>query len=347
MRERSTGAGRGRTWWWRSAGSVVLAAGALVGTGLAGTAQAAYPGSDGLIAFVRSGNIYTINPESATPGSTVVRLTHDGHDSGPRWSPNGLHLAYLDKGNLWIMNANGSHKTRITNQAPAYTDARPSWSPNGRYLAFVKAKKGLGYGYLTRYDTVTHRFETVSTPDNSEQPTRRQIKVTALRAAVAWAWARNATGESYGSFIIFEGATAPRCPSSSYCLDALGFGAQSDYRNGFPSAENATTKPIRQLDPDWYPNSPLFSLNALTTQQKCSGGHCTRQGINLTIGSSPVLPGAYEAVYSPSGAFLAYVKNVHGTPKIYIYSPPTVAPTVPGALTTGTEPDWQPLAPVN
>jgi hypothetical protein len=51
-------------------------------------------------------------------------------------------------------------------------------------------------------------------------------------------------------------------------------------------------------------------------------------------------------VYSPSGTFLAYVKNVHGTPKIYIYSPPTVGPIITGALTTGTEPDWQPLAPV-
>lgn len=341
----SRGARRGRAWWW-SAGSAVLATGALVGTGFAGIAQAAYPGSNGLIAFVRNGDIYTINPESTTPSSTVVRLTHDGHDSGPRWSPNGLQLAYLDKGNLWIMNANGSHKTQITSQAPAYTDARPSWSPNGRYLAFVKAKKGVGYGYLTRYDTVTHRFATFSTPYNSEQPTRRQIKVTALRAAVAWAWARNATGVSYGSFIIFEGATAPRCASSSHCLDALGFGAQSDYRNGFPSGEGETTKPIRQLDPDWYPNSPLFSVNALTTQQKCSGGHCTHQGINLTIGSAPVLAGAYEAVYSPSGTLLAYVKNVHRTPKIYIYSPPTVGPIIQGALTTGTEPDWQPLAPV-
>ena len=145
MRGHSTGNRRGRAWWW-SAGSAALATGALCGIGFAGTAQAAYPGSDGLIAFVRNGNIYTINPQSTTPSSTVVRLTRDGHDSGPRWSPNGLQLAYLHKGNLWIMDANGSHKTRITSQAPAYTDARPSWSPNGRYLAFVKTNKGAGYG---------------------------------------------------------------------------------------------------------------------------------------------------------------------------------------------------------
>ncbi len=345
MRGQDTHARRSRAWWC-TAGSTALVTAALLAIPFAGTAQAAYPGRDGLIAFVRNGNIYTINPESATPGATVARLARGGHDSGPRWSPSGQQLAYLDKGNLWIMNANGSHKTRITDRAPAYTDARPTWSPNGRYLAFVRTKKGVGYGYLTRYDTVTHKFATFSTPYHSEQPTKRQIKVTALPAAVAWAWARNASGTTYGSFIIFEGATAPACASTSYCLDALGFGAQSDYRNGFPSAENATTKPVRQLDPDWSPNSPLFSVNALTTQEKCSGGHCTHQGINLTIGSAPFLHGAYEAVYSPSGLYLAYVKNVRGKPEIYIYSSPTVGPVIRGALTTGTEPDWQPLPPI-
>lgn len=345
MRGQKMGTRRGRLRRW-TAGSAALATAALLGMSFAGTAQAAYPGRDGLIAFARSGNIYTINPETATPSSTVIRLTQDGHDSGPRWSPDGLRLAYLDKGNLWIMDANGSHKTKITSQAPAYTDARATWSPNGRYLAFVKTKKHARYGYLTRYDTVMHRFATFSTPYNSEQPTRRQIKVTALPAAVAWAWARDATGISYGSFIIFEGATAPPCPSSRYCLFALGFGAQSDYRNGFGSGEDQTTKPIRQLDPDWYPNSPLFSVNALTTQEKCPAGHCTPQGIDLTIGSAPFLAGAYQAVYSPAGTFLAYVRNVRGTPKIYIYSPPTVGPNITGPLTTGTEPDWQPLSPV-
>jgi hypothetical protein len=294
---------RGRAWWW-TAGSAVLATAALLGISVPGIAQAAYTGSDGLIAFVRHGNIYSINPQTTTPSSTIVRLTRGGHDSGPRWSP------------------------------------------NGRYVAFVKTKKGVGYGYLTRYDTVTRKFATFSTPFNSEQPTRRQIKVTAAPAAVAWAWARDATGVTSGSFIIFEGATAPACAGTSYCLDALGFGAQSDYRNGFPSGEDATTKPNRQFDPDWYPNSPLFSVNALTSQEKCASGHCTHQGIDITIGSSPSLPGAYEAVYSPSGAFLAYVKNVHGTPEIYIHSPPTVAPVIRRELTTGSQPDWQPLPPV-
>ena len=325
----------------------VLAASAVLTAALTGTAHAAYAGADGRIAFVRHANIYTINPESATPGSTVRRLTRDGHDAGPRWSPDGKQLAYLDRGNLWVMNANGSHKTRLTNQSPAYTDARPSWSPNGRYLAFVKTKNGAAFGYLTRYDTVTHKLATFSTPFNSEAPTRRQTKVTALPTAVAWGWARDATGVSYGSFIIFEGeGSGPFCHSGWYCLDALGFPAQSRYRNGFPSAEWQTRKPVRHLDPDWYPSSPLFSENVLTTQARCPHGRCANAGINETIAGPLTLPGAYQAVYSPDGGFIAYVRNTHGTAKIYILGPPTVGPIFPNGLTTGSQPDWQPVPPV-
>jgi Dipeptidyl peptidase IV (DPP IV) N-terminal region len=322
----------------------VLALAVLVAVGQ--PAHAAYLGSNGLIAFVRGGNIYTINPESATPANTVMRLTHDGRDSGPRWSPDGKQIAYLDRGNLWVMNANGSHKSRITNQAPAYTDSRPTWSPNGRYIAFVKTARHAKYGYLTRYDTVLKKFVTFSMPYQSEQPTKRQVSVTALPAAVAWAWALNATGQSFGSFIVFEGATAPACPAGRFCLDALGFGAQSDYRNGFPSSENVTKSPVRQLDPDWYPIRPQFGVDVLTTREKCSAATCSPVGIDLTpTSSSPILPGAYEAVYSPNSGYLAYVETVRHVPEIFIYSQPGIAPLPTRELTWGTEPDWQPVAP--
>jgi Dipeptidyl peptidase IV (DPP IV) N-terminal region/WD40-like Beta Propeller Repeat len=330
---------------WPIACLTTMATAAVLITALAGPAQAAYPGADGLIAFVRSGNIYTINPESTTPGSTVRRLTRGGHDSGPRWSPDGARLAYLDGGNLWVMNANGSHKTRLTNQAPAYTDARPSWSPNGQYLAFVKTKKGARYGYLTRYDIATRKLVTFSVPYNSEAPTVRQIRVRALPGtAVAWGWALDAGGGAYGSFIIVEGeGSTPFCQSGWYCLDAIGFPAQSRYKNGFPSAEWQTPKPVRHLDPDWYPISPQFGTDLMTTQARCPHGHCTYSGINETVAGALILPGAYQAVYSPDGGYVAYVRNSRGTPRIYILGPATAGQPFPNGLTTGTQPDWQPV----
>jgi hypothetical protein len=102
------------------------------------------------------------------------------------------------------MNANSSGKTRITAAALRFTAGRPSWSPNGRYLAFVKTRAGRSFGYLTRYDTVTHRFVTFTGSISGPHVT----PIQALPGtAVAWQWARNA-GDGFGSFLLLEGAAA-------------------------------------------------------------------------------------------------------------------------------------------
>jgi hypothetical protein len=326
---------------WVMSATAGLAALALLLAGLAGTAQAAYRGSAGRIAFVRGGNIYSIEPD----GSGLHLLTHGGHDSGPRWSPDGRRLAYLHRGNLWIMEANGSHKTRITSQAPRYADARPSWSPNGRYLAFVRTRRHHSYGYLTRYDTVTHHLVTFSTPYHSEQPTLRQTRVAALPSAVAWGWALNATGLAFGSFIIFEGAGA-QCPQPyKFCLEALGFPQQKRFRNGFPSAEYFHKAPIRLLDPDWFPVDPAFGTDVMTTQEDCPGGRCSYRGLDRTVGAAPILAGAYQGVYSPTGRLIAYVKSVRDVPEIYTALNSPLAPRST-LLTRGSQPDWQPVPPL-
>ena len=302
------------------------------------SAPVAYIGSDGRIAFVRNGNIFSIEPD----GAGRRKLTRHGHASGPRWSPNGTKLAFIDRGNLWIMNANGSKKHRITDAAPLYTDGRPTWSPNGRYLAFVKTLRHRSFGYLTRYDTVTGRF--VSFTDKIATP--RQIKVAALAgSAVAWQWALNATGQVFGSFLIYEGARR-QCIGELFCLDALGFGQQDQFRNGFPSAESDHSTPVRLTDPDWFPIRPHFATDVLTTVENCMVLPCTRTGLMLHIDSTaPILPGAYEGVWAPLGDQIAFVKDVRGVPHVYTDKISPVAEFNPVFLADGTEPDWQPTAP--
>lgn len=297
----------------------------------------AYIGSDGRIAFVRNGNIFSIKPD----GTGLAKLTHQGHASSPRWSPSGTKLAFIDRGNLWIMNANGSKKRRITDGMPRYTDGRPTWSPNGRYLAFVRTLRHRSYGYLTRYDTVTGRF--VSFTDKIATP--RLIKVAALAgSAVAWQWALNATGQAFGSFLIYEGARR-QCIGKRFCLDALGFGQQSQFRNGFPSAESSHSTPIRLTDPDWFPIRPHFATDVLTTAENCMVVPCTHSGLMLQITSATILPGAYEGVWAPLGDHIAFVRNVRGGPRIYTLKVSPAAAFSPVFLTDGTEPDWQPTAP--
>jgi Dipeptidyl peptidase IV (DPP IV) N-terminal region len=296
----------------------------------AGTALAAYPGRDGLIAFVRDGNIYTINP--AHPTTAPVRLTTGGHASGPRWSPNGARIAYVDSGNLWVMRANGSAKKRLTNAAPRYTDSRPSWSPNGKYLAFVQTRRGHSYGYLDRYNLAGHNVRHFTTTLNG-----KLRQVAALPAPVAWTWTPTSSTEN-GSFIAYEGAAALCAYPHRYCLNLLGFDSQAKYRNGFPSAADVDTT-FRLTDPDWYPIDPAFATQLMTTQETCTASHCTPEGLDQTITAAPTFAGAYEGVYSPTGALIAYVKGSGRHAHVY-YASALAAPT---KLVAGSQPDWQPL----
>jgi Tol biopolymer transport system component len=78
-------------------------------------------------------------------GSNQRQLTFDSQpkDQVPDWSPNGSKIAYLadthgiaDMGNswgdIWVMNANGSHQHQITHDA---TDYGTAWSPDGTRIA--------------------------------------------------------------------------------------------------------------------------------------------------------------------------------------------------------------------
>jgi WD40-like Beta Propeller Repeat len=296
----------------------------------AGSASAAYPGAAGRIAFVRGGNIYTVEPN----GSGLTRLTSDGHASDPRWAPLGGRIAYLDAGNLWVMNANGSRKTRLTDAAPRFADSRPTWSSNGQYLIFVKTAARAAYGYLTRYNLADGVQVGYTDTINSPRP----IDVAALPAPVAWTHASNG-----GYFIAYEGAAA-QCPSPyKYCLNLLGLSTQSEFRNAFPSAEDDHTTAVRFTSPDWYPIRTVYYRDIIATSENCPAGHCAVAGTDYRL-EHLILPGSYDAVYAPTGQYLAYVKNVRGTPVIDTQRSAADGPYGPATkLADGTEPDWQPL----
>jgi dipeptidyl aminopeptidase/acylaminoacyl peptidase len=110
---------------------VTVAALATVGLATA-TAFATTPGHDGKLAFNRGGDIYTVNLN----GTGLARLTTDGGGNGwPAWSPDGTRLAWVHKGQVWIMNANGSAKKQLA------TGASPSWSPDGKTIAYAGLDK--------------------------------------------------------------------------------------------------------------------------------------------------------------------------------------------------------------
>jgi Tol biopolymer transport system component len=113
-------------------------------------ADAAFPGSNGLIAFhsdrdVGAGEIYTINP--AVTGDTPERITFTNGSKDPAWSPDGSKIAFVShrpgdtNRNVYVMNSNGSGTAANLTENdddPVYQghDDGPSWSPDGSRIVY-------------------------------------------------------------------------------------------------------------------------------------------------------------------------------------------------------------------
>lgn len=99
-------------------------------------ADAAYPGRDGRIAFVKSNQIYTMTAS----GTGVTRLTGVGKNYRPTWSPDGRRISFIHekdgRRDVWVMNANGGRKQAVTRTGDV-SSAGASWSPDGTTLAFA------------------------------------------------------------------------------------------------------------------------------------------------------------------------------------------------------------------
>jgi TolB protein len=99
----------------------------------AGPAQAAFPGANGKIAFVRTGAdgfnyIWLIEDDGTNP----VLFTQ-GRD--PAWSPDGSKLAFARGADIWVTNADGTGEQLLMSEER--TDA-PAWTPDGRKITFVR-----------------------------------------------------------------------------------------------------------------------------------------------------------------------------------------------------------------
>ncbi|MEP7076766.1 MAG: S9 family peptidase [Acidobacteriota bacterium] len=68
-------------------------------------------------------------------GGEPRRVTSgDKSSNGPRWSPDGKHVAFTTGGQIWTMEADGDHAKKVTSISTGA--GNPVWSPDGKWIAF-------------------------------------------------------------------------------------------------------------------------------------------------------------------------------------------------------------------
>jgi Tol biopolymer transport system component len=69
-------------------------------------------------------------------------------------SPDGLHIAYVSKGQVWVVSTAGGEPLQLTNDPAGpgdprgATDHHPQWNPNGKWILYESGRKGFNELYV-------------------------------------------------------------------------------------------------------------------------------------------------------------------------------------------------------
>jgi hypothetical protein len=285
----------------------------------AGSAQAAFPGANGRIAFDTlrydfSPRVVTIAPD----GSGFTNISGLGNvDSFPAWSPNGSRIAFsadftaTDGGiETMTMDPDGNARTAVT-ATPGLEEYKTDWSPDGTRLAVSVTSGGGPRIYTMNADGTLLTF---------------------LAEGVDPAWSPDGTQIAF---------------SRHDGLDYEIYRVDTNGNDELPLTDNDTA----DLSPDWSPDGSRIAYvatedgNAEIYAINSADGF---GGVNLTNDLATDLAPAW----SPDGTKLAFSSDRAAGESAAIYTmntdgtnPTRITFPQPGDLNEGEDlnPDWQPL----
>jgi WD40-like Beta Propeller Repeat len=190
-------------------------------------AEAAFPGTNGRIAYDRDQDCFaenisleTVNPDGSSPAG-VPNPSAAATSTEPAWSPDGVRLAYNEDYVVTTIKPDGTERHNFLSPS---LDQYPSWSPDGTRIVFT--------GDTGRGDEISFV--------NADGTGRAGSTVLGLEPA----WSPD------GSKIAFRG-TGPAIDHEIYVMDA-----------GGTTATNITNNPAADESPSWSPDGSRIAFSS-------------------------------------------------------------------------------------
>jgi RTX calcium-binding nonapeptide repeat (4 copies)/WD40-like Beta Propeller Repeat len=294
---------------------------------LAPAAHAAFPGSDGKVAFNRSAMsapdaLFTVDPSGSL--GPVPLLSDSAHNSfAPAWSPDGSRLVFVQNTSagdppytLNVMNADGTGLRPLFSDSSGFV-SDPAWSPDGRHVVFAATQAPAGL-YVKDVDS--------SAPAVSLSGT--------------------------GNY--FEPAWSPDGTKIAVAVDPNQLGTINPDGSGFHLLDTAPSGGQTDRNPAWSPDGSTIYFDRGTIPTGCNSAaqifSVPAGGGSVTTISRDPSVSEYDAAPSPAGDAIAFVRC--DDPTNFLDHIWVAAPDGSGAhaLTSGSDnfdddPDWQPSAP--